>query len=129
MESTALQTSPATNLAAQLPEGVITLEQLTVEREHDTSGATSPFRLGPVFFSGRSPFRIRVIILTCFAIPEESIEQKGAYVTYVGYKKEADKEFDFDEMIPSNSQEDALKTHSKACGFFGNSPLFVKSAI
>ncbi|MBK9732742.1 MAG: hypothetical protein IPO83_15920 [Chitinophagaceae bacterium] len=126
MESITSQSTPTTSLFAQLTEGA-TLDHLAVESEHNA--AATPFRLGPVFFSGRSPFRIRVIILTCFAIPEESIEPKGAYVTYVGYKKEADKEFDFDEMIPSNSQEDALKTHSKACGFFGNSPLFVKSAI
>ncbi|MEO6166114.1 MAG: hypothetical protein ABIO46_08050, partial [Chitinophagales bacterium] len=117
METITLMPEPATGWSSQLPEGVIILPNSPAEKE--SSFSNSPFRLGPVFFAGRSPFRIRVMILTCFAIPENSTDEAGSYVTYVGYKKEADPEFDFDEMIPSTSAEDALKTHSRACGFFG----------
>ena len=124
MEAITLKPTPAANWISQLPEGVIPSHHLPEELR----SATSPFRAGPAFFSGRSPFRIHVMILTCFAIPEGRDDQNGSYITYVGYKKETDREFDFDEMIPSASPEDALKTHSKACGFFGNSSLFVKSA-
>lgn len=84
-------------------------------------------RLGPVFYAGRSPFRIHVIILTCFAIPEGNGNQEGAYVTYVGYRKENEASFEFDEMIPSTTIETAEKTHTKACGFFEQSKLFLKS--
>lgn len=69
------------------------------------------------------------MILTCFAIPENSNMQDGIYITYVGYKKETDPEFDFDEMIHSPTFEAAEKTHRKACGFFSNSKLFVESPI
>lgn len=127
METITLIPEPVAGRSSRLSEEVTVLTNLAVEKEPLNTG--SPFRLGPVFFSGRSPFRIRVMILTCFAIPEESTTQEGSYITYVGYKKEADREYDFDEMIPSNSPGDALKTHSRACGFFGNSSLFVKSAV
>lgn len=97
--------------------------------EKDNSPQIIPLRLGPVFYAGRSPFRISVMILTCFAIPEHDVKDTGRYITYVGYKKAGDEEFDFDEMIHSDSFEMAEKTHHKACGFFGNSKLFVESLV
>lgn len=106
----------------QLPEEIITVPRATTSEQADS---LTPYRLGPVFYAGRSPFKIRVMILTCFALAEDHPGDNGSYITYVGYKKETDQEFDFDEMIPSTNEEDALRTHSKACGFFGNSPLFV----
>ncbi|MBX7107835.1 MAG: hypothetical protein K1X61_04220 [Chitinophagales bacterium] len=108
-----------------LPEEISMHPKAVLKAEHD---AITPYRLGPVFYAGRSPFKIRVMILTCFAVAEDHAGEDGSYITYVGYKKEADQEFDFDEMIPSTNEEDAWKTHSKACDFFGNSPLFVPAA-
>ncbi len=97
----------------------------------ETAGSLQmdPLRLGPVFFAGRSPFRVSVMILTCFAIPEHAANDSGKYITYVGYKKATESEFDFDEMIHSDTFEMAEKTHHKACGFFGNSKLFVEALI
>ena len=85
-------------------------------------------KLGPVCFTGRSPFKILVMILTRYK-PAMDDEKKvsGSFITYVGYKKEHDLEYDFDEMIPSLSQEEAIKTHDRACGFFSTSSLFIKS--
>ena len=101
----------------------------SVSDERNKTNTTPPVRVGPVFYAGRSPFRIKVMILTCFAIPENSNKQDGIYITYVGYKKETDPEFDFDEMIHSPTFEAAEKTHRKACGFFSNSKLFVESPL
>lgn len=126
METTLLKPT-ALNRTTRLPEVNAVPENPKLENNEKDS--LTPYRLGPEFYSGRSPFKIRVMILTCFAIPEESAANTGSYITYVGYKKDVDHEFDFDEMIPSTSPENALNTHTKACGFFGNSPLFLKSAI
>ncbi len=121
-----------TNNKTSFPESSIQLPEEKVTAPHatplDQFDSLTPYRLGPVFYAGRSPFKIRVMILTCFALAEDHPGEAGSYITYVGYKKETDQEFDFDEMIPSTNEEDALRTHSKACGFFGNSPLFVHSA-
>lgn len=121
-----------TNNKISFPESSIQLPEEKATAPHSTSldqfDSLTPYRLGPVFYAGRSPFKIRVMILTCSAIAEDHPGEDGSYITYVGYKKETDQEFDFDEMIPSINEEDAMRTHTKACGFFGNSPLFVHAA-
>jgi hypothetical protein len=125
MEAILLHPPSAVNTAFHQPGETVHTLQLTLEK--DNSLPITPLRLGPVFYAGRSPFRISVMILTCFAIPEHDTKDTGRYITYVGYKKAGDEEFDFDEMIHSDSFDMAEKTHDKACGFFGNSKLFVES--
>lgn len=100
---------------------------LPVSAEQTADNKTGE-NLGPVYFTGRSPFKILVIILTRYKPAVDDMEKiTGSFITYVGYKKEQDTEYDFDEMIPSLSHEEAVKTHDRACGFFSKSSLFIKS--
>jgi hypothetical protein len=92
-------------------------------------GSKYDLKIGPVYFKGKAPFNTQVKVITCLASAENGSEsQKKEFITYVGYKKENDSEFDFDEMIPSKTWEDAQKTHEKTCDFFNHSSLFIQLA-
>lgn len=89
-----------------------------------TEKAESVLKIGPVYFKGKSPFNTKVIVVT--SITTATRENKDQFITYVGFKKDHDDEFDFDEMIPNENWEDANKTHEKTCAFFSHSSLFTK---
>ena len=83
-------------------------------------------KIGPVYFKGKSPFNTRVVIVTNLTGPID-LNGTGRFITYVGFRKENEFEYDFDEMIPSESWKEAIQTHEKTCRFFMNSALFIET--
>lgn len=85
-----------------------------------------PLKIGPVYFRGKAPFNTRVKVITCLSPSSETTSQDKQYVTFVGFKKDADTDYEYDEMIPNETWEGAQRTHEKTCGFFSHSSLFVR---
>ena len=88
--------------------------------------AEIPLKIGPVYFRGKAPFNTRVKVITCLSPSSETASQDKQYVTFVGFKKDADTDYEYDEMIPNETWEGAQRTHEKTCGFFSHSSLFVR---
>ena len=85
-----------------------------------------PLKIGPVYFRGKAPFNTRVKVITCLSPSSETSSPEKQYVTFVGFKKDTDTIYEYDEMIPNETWEGAQRTHEKTCGFFSHSSLFVR---
>jgi hypothetical protein len=90
------------------------------------SDTETRLKIGPVYFRGKAPFNTRVKVITCLSPSSETSSPEKQYVTFVGFKKDTDSEYEYDEMIPNQTWEGAQQTHEKTCGFFSHSSLFVR---
>jgi hypothetical protein len=90
------------------------------------NNAGIPLKIGPVYFRGKAPFNTRVKVITCLSPSTETSSPEKQYVTFVGFRKDTDAEYEYDEMIPNETWEGAQQTHEKKFGFFSHSSLFVR---